>query len=285
MTLRQSRNSFLPSRSKKALSDRVEQLVDDCHDDSVGNVPQQTQLGLFELTQAMVYPDPDDSTRSDIPYTEGARLVWYSHSSEQYGDTTISPNVTLYYPAALRDSSGIPIGTPPLSAAMRCYAWHNPQSVRWEILTPPLNLVRIELTGTLMPGDTSVMAELIDSPDKPEITIDINTPEWPGIGRAGSSNYSHAGTLGYAIWSPVRSRWELVWLQAKLISEGKTDAAINVGASGVVSLWWKDYATGNLVDSGENVTALNWLGPNLGAAAKVIVSYDRHENRWVIVGM
>lgn len=280
MTLRQSHDSFLPSRNEETLLRRVGRLVDDSTDDA----PQQTRLGLFELTQAMVYPDPDDSTRPDVPYTEEARLVWLNHGNEQYGGTANSPDVTLYYPTALRDGSGIPLGTPPLCAAMRCYAWYNPQSVRWEILTPPPNLARVELTGTLMPGDTSVTAELIDSPYDWEITIYINSPEWPGVGRAGSSTYSHAGTLGYAIWSPMRSRWELSCLQAKLIAEGKTDAAINAGASGTVSLWWKDYSTGNLADSGENVTALNWLGPNLAAAANVIVSFDRQENRWVIVG-
>ena len=35
--------------------------------------------------------------------------------------------------------------------------------------------------------------------------------------------------------------------------------------------------------SGENVTALNWLCPNIVAAEKVIVAYDPHEDRWTVV--
>jgi len=284
MTSPQSHNSFLPSRNEETLPDRIDRLVDDSRADLAGDASEKTQIGLFELTQAMVYPDGTDSTEPDVPYTEQARLVWLNHTSDQYGGTTHSPNVTLYHPTAMRDGSGVPVGTPTFCAAMRCYAWYNSQSGRWEILAPPLGIMRVELTATLMPGDTTVTVGLVDSPGEPAFTLHITTPEWPGVGRAGSIPYSHAGTLGYAIWSPVRSRWELLCMQAKLIAEGKTDAAINTGVSGTVSLWWKDYSTGTLVDSGENVTALNWLGPNLGAAAKVIISFDCHEDRWVIIG-
>lgn len=284
MTLSQSHDSLLPSRNEETLLDRVDRMVDDGRADARDDASEETRIGLFELTQAMVYPDGTDSEEPDVPYTDEARLVWLNHASDQYGGTTHSPDVTLYHPTALRDGSGVPVGTPAFCAGMRCYAWYNSQSGRWEILSPPLGIVRVEVADTLMPGDTSVTVGLLDSPDEPEITLYITTPEWPGVGRAGSIAYSHAGTLGYAIWSPVRSRWELLCLHAKLIAEGKTDAAINAGASGTVSLWWRDYATGNLVDSGENVTALNWLGPNLAATAKVIVSFDRHENRWVIIG-
>ena len=284
MTTPTPHHSFLSAGLKETLPDRADRMVDDVLADASGNPPEQTRIGLFELTQAMVYPDGTDSTEPDVPYTEQARLVWLNHAGDQYGGTTYSSDVTLYHPTALRDSSGIPVGTPTFCAAMRCYGWYNAQSGRWEILAPPLSLARVELTATLMPGDSSVAAALVDNSDEPAITLHINSDDSPGVGRAGSDTYSHAGTVGYAIWSPVRSRWELLCLHAKLIAEGKTDSAINAGASGTVSLWWKDYSTGALVDSGENVTALNWLGPNLSASAKVIVSYDRHENRWVIVG-
>ena len=166
---------------------------------------------------------------------------------------------------------------------MRCHAWYSRQSGRWEILEPALNVVRIELAATLMPGDSSVAAMLVDHPEEPQLTLHVNAADSPGVGRAGSGPYDHAGTLGHAIFSPVRARWELLDLSAKLIAEGKADEAINAGSAGSVSLWWKDYATGDLVDSGQDVTALNWLWPNIAAGDKVIVSFDRQENRWTIV--
>jgi hypothetical protein len=247
-------------------------------------VPAAALIGLYELTQALVYPDGTDPDEPDVPYTEGAKQVWLSHGDDQYGGTAHSPDTTLYHPTAFRDATGLPIGTPAFCAGMRCYAWYNRQSGRWEIIAPALNIVRIELSATLMPGDSSVTAGLVDDPAEPEITVYLNSADHHGVGRAGSGTYGHAGTLGLAIWSPVRSRWEILSLQAKLISEGKADEAINTGSTGSVSLWWKDYATGNLVDSGQNVTALNWLWPNIAQGDKVVVSYERHENRWTVIG-
>ena len=248
------------------------------------HVPPATLIGLFELTQAMVYPDGTDADEPDVPYTEAAKQVWLDHGDDQYGGIAHSPQTTLYHPTAFRDATALPMGTPTFCAGMRCYAWYNRQSGRWEILAPALNVVRIELSATLMPGDSSVTADLVDDPAKPEITVYVNSADYPGVGRAGSDVYGHAGTLGAAVFSPVRSRWEILTLQAKLISEGKADGAINTGSTGTVSLWWKDYATGNLVDSGENVTALNWLWPNIASGDKVIVAYDRQENRWSVIG-
>jgi hypothetical protein len=246
--------------------------------------PPAALIGLYELTQPMVYPDGSDPDEPDVPYTQGAKQVWLSHGNDQYGGTAHSPETTLYHPAAFRDAAGLPLGTPTFCAGMRCYAWYNRQSGRWEIIAPALNFVRIELSATLMPGDASVAANLVDNPAEPEITVYLNSADYYGVGRAGSSTSGHAGTLGLALWSPVRSRWEIFTLQAKLSSEGKADQAITTGATGTVSLWWKDYATGNLVDSGRDVTALNWLGPDIAQGDKVVVSYDRQENRWTVIG-
>ncbi len=246
--------------------------------------PRGAPIGLYELTRAMVYPDGTEQDEPDVPYTEGAKQVWLSHADDQYGGIAHSPQTTLYHPTVLRNAAGLPMGTPTFSAGMRCYAWYNRQSGRWEILAPPLNLARIELAATLVPGDASIAASLVDDPAEPEITVYLCSADYYGVGRAGNQTYGHAGTLGLAVWSPVRSRWEIVALQAKLISEGKTDEAINTGSTGTVSLWWKDYATGSLVDSGQNVTALNWLWPNIAQGDKVIVAYDRQENRWTVIG-
>jgi len=246
--------------------------------------PPGTLIALFELTQAMVYPDGTDPDEPDVPFSPGAKQVWLDHGNDQYGGTAHSPDTTLYHPTAFRDAAGLPMGAPTFCAGMRCYAWYNRQSGRWEIIAPALSLVRIELAATLMPGDTSVTANLIDDPAEPEITVYVNSADYSGVGRAGSGTYGHAGTFGLAVWSPVRSRWEVVILQAKLISAGKADGAITTGATGTVSLWWKDYATGNLVDSGQDVTALNWLWPDIAQGDKVVVCYDRQENRWTVIG-
>jgi hypothetical protein len=248
------------------------------------HAPPGTLIGLYELTQSMVYPDGTHMDEPDVPYTEGAKQVWLSHSDDQYGGTAYSPGTTLYHPTVLRNAAGLPMGTPALCAGMRCYAWYNRQSGRWEILAPALNLARIELSATLMPGDASVAALLIDDPAAPEITVYANAADYYGVGRAGSETPGHAGTLGWAIFSPVRSRWEIAALQAKLLSEGKADEAIATGSTGTVSLWWKDYATGNLADSGRDVTALNWLWPDIAQGKKVLVSYDRQEDRWTVIG-
>ena len=246
--------------------------------------PRETLIGLYELTGALVYPDGTDADEPDVPYTEGAKQVWLSHGDDQYGGTADSPQITLYHPVAFRDAVGLPMGTPTFRAGMRCYAWYNRQSGRWEIIAPALNVEQIELSATLMPGDESVSARLTDDPAVREITVYANLADFLGIGRVGSETYGHAATLGLAIWSPVRGRWEILALRAKLTSEGKADGAINTGSSGTVSLWWKDYASGNLVDSGQDVTALNWLWPNIAQGDKVIVSYDRQENRWTVIG-
>jgi len=240
------------------------------------------QIGLYQLTQALVYPDGTDPDEPDVPYTEAARLIWLSHADDQYGDADVSADTTLYHPLAFRNASELPMGTPTFCAGMRCYACYNRQSGRWEIMARAMNVSRIELTDTLMPGDESVAAVLIDDPAQPAITLYVED-DYHSVGRAGSDTYSHNGTLGHAIFSPVRNRWELLCLQGKLVCEGKADEAINTGNTGTVSLWWKDYATGNLADSGRNVEALNWLCPNIAAADKVIVSYDRQENRWTIL--
>jgi len=245
-------------------------------------IPTQTPVGLYQLTQELVYPDGTDPDEPDVPYTEQARLIWLSHADDRYGNSDVSPDATLYHPVALRDAAGLPMGTATFCAGMRCYAWYNRQSGRWEIMAAATSVSRIELTATLMPSDSSVTAVLTDDPAEPEVTV-YAADDHHGVGRAGSETYSHTGTLGYAIFNAVRARWELLCLRSKLICEGKADETINTGDGGRVSLWWKDYSTGNLVDSGENVEALNWICPNISAGEKVVVAYDRQENRWTII--
>lgn len=239
-------------------------------------------IGLYELTQALVYPTGAAPAEPDVPYTADARLVWLNQQSNQYGGADQSSGTILYHPAALRGAGGLPIGTPTFGPGMRVYAWYNPQSGRWEIMAPALGLAAIELAATFMPGDTEVAATLPDSPGEPPITaFRAAGPHDQGLGRAGA--VGHAGTLGFVFWNPLRARWEIMGGQFKLVSEAKADETIAPGQSGTVSLWWLDYDTGSLVDSGRNVEALNWLHPQIQSGDKLIVSFDRQEGRWTVI--
>ena len=51
----------------------------------------------------------------------------------------------------------------------------------------------------------------------------------------------------------------------------------------MVNLWWLDSTSGNLVDTGLQVIAWNWLHPDIFSNEKVIVSYDRQEDRWIVL--
>lgn len=239
-------------------------------------------IGLYELTQAMIYPDGTDPGEPDVPYTRGARLIWLNHRGNRYGDAAESTGTTLYHVTALRNAAGLPIGTPSFCQGMRVYAWYNRQSARWEMLASALSLLVSELTATFMPGDAEVGAILLDSVGEPAITAHRAAgPNNQGVGRVGTTG--HAGTLGWVLWNPLRAQWEILGGQFKLLCEAKADAAIDTGNSGTVSLWWKDYATGTLIDSGQDVTALNWLHPQIQGGDKLIVSYDRQEDRWTVV--
>ena len=50
-----------------------------------------------------------------------------------------------------------------------------------------------------------------------------------------------------------------------------------------MDIWWKNFATGSLVNSGETITALLWCGPNLLSGDTCHVYYHRHEDRWSII--
>ena len=90
--------------------------------------------------------------------------------------------------------------------------------------------------------------------------------------------------MAYAVWSPLRERWELLTDQFKLLAEGVAYQTIPARGQGLINLWWLDPAgSGTLVDSGLQVSGWNWLHPLIGSGEKVIVSYDRQEDRWTIL--
>jgi hypothetical protein len=198
-----------------------------------------------------------------------------------YGGIEHSPAETIWHPAARRNAAGYAFGAPTFAAGARVYCRWNRQSRRWEIEASALNVWRVEVAATLMPGQDQVAALVNDDASASQVTVYIPGPYFLGVGRAGAG--SHAGTLGYAIWSPLRQRWEFLAGQFKVVAEAIAYQDIAPGQSGLVNLWWLDYPSGNLVDSGQQVTALNWLQPLVAAGEKVLISYDRQENRWTIL--
>lgn len=259
------------------------------------HAPPETLIGLFELTEKVWYPSDENppvppglSSVPDVPYTLKARRIWVNHPSNQYNQKDVSPDTVLYQPTCLRDADDTAWSTPSYGVGSRVYAAYNRQSGRWEITERPLYIARIEVRDGVvyMPGDASVDCHLADDPDEPIVTVYQPTSHHNfGIARGGSGVYPHAGTEGYALWHPVRRRWELMVLNAKLICEGRVTetGGIARGAAGTVELYWKNYANGNVEAGGRSVQALNWCGPNVSQDDYVVVSYDRQENRWTII--
>ncbi len=249
-----------------------------------------TRIGLFELTQAMVYPDGTDQDEPDVPYTEEARQIWLVRSDDQYEGTDVSPDTRLYHPAAFRGDAGQPIGVATFCPGQRCYAWYNPQSGRWEILAAALDVVRFELGDDL----TAVVGGASDSLVVHEVggvlSGDDNMPleVYDASGRfyARGGSGSLQGCLGYAIWMPDMQRWEIVALQQN-VWVGKLDATLSPGGSATVSLWWPNDTTGAMEDSGKDITAHDWLlasGTTLSGGSKVTVQYDPQHGKWWITG-
>ncbi len=269
--------------------------------------PPQTHLAIFELTEDMTYPDlqnaPDDHfDRQPTPFAK-AKMVWcWQQSTEDvdaegnpictYGGTEFSQEVVVWHPAAPCNSDGYAYGTPTFATGDRVYCQWNRQSGRWEIEAPALNIWRVELQGTLMPTQCQVQAVPSDAPSQSPITV--YRPDGYlggfGVGRAGQEApgtqpgpLQHGGTHAYVIWSPVRQQWEFLSDQFKLLAEATAYDDLPPGSKGRVNLWWLDYPSGELVDSGQQVLAENWFHPDIKCGEKVIVSYDRQEDRWTIL--
>jgi hypothetical protein len=155
---------------------------------------------------------------------------------------------------------------------------------RVEVVRKRARVRRAELTADYWPGDANVAAEMLDQADNPEFTAYV--PYYAvaaynfGIGRVGSE--VHTATHIWVAWNSRRERYEIIDGHFATFALGKADGAIALDASGTVSVWWKDYATGNMADSGVNVTALNWLFPGIDAGDRVGMAYDRQEAVWKI---
>lgn len=174
---------------------------------------RETLLGLFELTGAMIYPDPGQSDPDEpTPYAEEAKAVWLNHVDNEYGGLDYSKETTLYHPAAFRNEGRVAIGHPPCASGQRCFAWYNRQSGRWEMLTPPLDVWRFELKDDVDPGQQATAYLLpwtgSDYQYQPDVEFEIydTVGKFWGFGRAGSD----PGTRGYAKYMPDSDRWEIL---------------------------------------------------------------------------
>ncbi len=177
---------------------------------------EPTRIGLFELTQPLLWPDPADPNQPDVPYTQFAKAVWLDHPQDQYGGTQHSPDVTLYHPAAQRDASGRPWAMPALCAGMRCYAWYNRQSKRWEIVGSSPAVIRFEMTAALSCGSSAAALVKVfdqgayaDDPLARTITVHDFSQRFSKMATATGD----AGALGWARWMPDHQAWEILDMQ------------------------------------------------------------------------
>jgi len=178
--------------------------------------PEPARLGLFELAESIIVPDPSDPNQPDVPYSPHAKAVWLDHRQDQYGGTAHSADVTLYHPAALRDSAGRPWNLPALCPGMRCYAWYNRQSKRWEIIAPAAAVVRFEMTAALSCGGSAEALVKVfdqgtcaDDPLGRTITVHDFSQRFSKMATAAGD----AGALGWARWMPDHQAWEILDMQ------------------------------------------------------------------------
>lgn len=176
--------------------------------------PPTVHLGLFELSGPLVYPEPNDPDATGAPYTEAASPVWYLSGDDQYGGANLGEPTTLYFPQALRDAEGRPLGTPALGPSMRCHAHFNPQSGRWEILAAALGMLRFEMTAALECGMSApALPRLcVGGPIVAEdrtVTVHDTTRRFSKMATASGD----VGALGWAHWLPDRQGWEILDMQ------------------------------------------------------------------------
>ena len=272
--------------------------------------PPPAHRAIFELTEAMTYPDLDGAPtdhfdRDPTPFAK-AKMVWcHQHDSDDvnangtpvcsYGGTEHSQEVVVWHPTAYRGDgygsyAGVPpgyaCGTPTFAVGEHVACQWNRQSGRWEIEAPALNIWRVELTDLFMPIQDQAPVRLSDAATDLPLTVFRPDTHRAGVGRAGGQGpggQQYDGTHAYAVWSPVRQQWEFLTDQFKLLAEATAYDAIEAGGQGRVNLWWLDYPSGTLVNSGLDVLAENWLHPAIACGEKLIVSYDRQEDRWTIL--
>ena len=144
---------------------------------------------------------------------------------------------------------------------------------------------RVELTSFLLPGQTATAKPLYWDPntsewamaDEPEITI----RDWSG------RNAGHIGTRYKVRREPDVQRFEITESCATSHWKGKLDAELTQGGTASVSLWYfdDDPEVDELVDSGQNVTAREWMftveSESIGSGTWVKVELHADGKWWV----
>jgi len=178
--------------------------------------PNKTLLALFELTEAMEYPDGTVTAEPDVPYVDNARQVWLNHVSDQYGETSDSPYTRLYHPSCFRDGSALPPSTPSFGSGDRIWAVWNLQSGRWEILDSAERLRRFEMTASLSAGGSATVNLLVWNgsawtEDDAETTFTVY--DFQNRFSKMATATGDVGALGLARYMADRGEWEIVDMQ------------------------------------------------------------------------
>lgn len=70
------------------------------------------------------------------------------------------------------------------------------------------------------------------------------------------------------------------------LRRGKLDGSLSAGGHAVVSIWAVNASTATDADTGDNVTAYDWLlktGKSFPAGTKVIVAWFADSRRWYVI--
>lgn len=192
--------------------------------------PMET-FALFELQKLLFYPNPADGCADPTPYSEDATMLYLVRDSEcsssssgevtqprSYRTSETYETHTLWHPTAFRNAIGVAIGHPTHRVGDRCYAKWSPQSGRWEIVTPPMDVWRFVLKEQLTIDShaeaylrvcASRNAEDHEDDDPYVADTSIVFEVWDTI----HSFYGAIGKVGKAKYFPDTGRWEIICME------------------------------------------------------------------------
>ena len=148
----------------------------------------------------------------------------------------------------------------------------------------PDQILRVELTEFLLPGQSAEAALLYWDPDATEWAAGkqlIEIHDWSG------RNAGHIGARYKVRHEPDKNRYEITESCATSHWKGKLDAELTQGGTASVSLWYfdDDPEVDELVDSGQNVTAREWMftveSESIGSGTWVKVELHADGKWWV----
>jgi hypothetical protein len=179
---------------------------------------QPTVIGLFQLTEPLVWPEAGNPAASDVPTTANARLLWLNVPQNRYGGLLYGRPHLLYFPTTARDGSGIAVGMPPLVPGDRCHAWFNRQSGRWELLAAATRWCRFEMTAALLCGQSAPATaycytwggeRIAGQPPAQQIIVHDEHARFSKMQTAAGD----PGAMGIAQFAADRGRWEILSME------------------------------------------------------------------------